>query len=191
MDLQTITTENNCSREKVVAYLDGELVPNEELALEQHVAVCKSCLAELNLQKRLMCVLDSAFDEKSEIELPKNFAKTIVTRAETKVEGLRSKDERFRALFFCTTLFLLALIAIVIQSGDAFDSLARTAERIVAMLGFTGRLIYDLVVGTTVILRSVGNQPIFNSAIVLTMLFGGCMLLALTRLRLVNNSKRS
>ena len=91
--------ERECPRADIAAYIDGELTPREELALELHLAACPDCTGELNLQKQMLRALDCGLKDRTEIELPKNFAKTVATRAESNVSGLRSKEERFRALF--------------------------------------------------------------------------------------------
>ncbi|MGI8555606.1 MAG: anti-sigma factor family protein [Pyrinomonadaceae bacterium] len=192
MTLPIVTTEKECARERIVAYLDCELAPREELALEAHLAQCECCLSELNLQKRLLLVLDAAFDEKAEIKLPKNFAKTVATRAETNVKGLRSKDERDRAFFFCASLFLIILAGGVgAQTETALASISQFGEQILGVLRFTGHLAYNLFVGLTVILRSVGNQPVFNSTIVFIFLFAAFILSAILFSRFIYNSNRS
>ncbi|MGI8470204.1 MAG: anti-sigma factor family protein [Pyrinomonadaceae bacterium] len=191
MNLPNATTEKKCSREKIAAYLDGELAPREEIILEKHIAECKDCLAELNLQKRMFSVLETAFDEKAKIELPENFARIVATRAETNVKGLRSKDERFRALFFCSFLFLIIAAGLGAETSTVFDSFGRFGEQLLAVLNFTGHLIYDLIVGMTVILRAFGSQPIFNTAIILALLFGAITFLVIWISRHIYESKRS
>ncbi len=74
MNSQTATTEKICSqRSEIVAFIDGELLPHEELEFELHLTVCGSCAAELNEQKKLLCALDYALENDGEIELPANF----------------------------------------------------------------------------------------------------------------------
>ncbi len=64
MELPSATTEQNCPRADISAYIDGELKPAEEIALENHVAVCQECLPELNFQKQILSALDFSLDEK-------------------------------------------------------------------------------------------------------------------------------
>jgi anti-sigma factor RsiW len=165
MDLQTATTEKNCQRFEIAAYIDGELSPPEELKLESHVAECKDCLAELNLQKQMLSVLDFGLEDKAEIELPKNFAKVVAVRAESTVSGLRSKEERFRALFLCVFLFLIILIGLGTETETVFAALGKFGEQLIALIGFAGNLAFDLAVGTTIILRSLSGQFVFNSVV--------------------------
>jgi anti-sigma factor RsiW len=165
MDLQTNTTEKNCPRFEIAAYIDGELSSGEELNLEAHVAGCKGCLAELNLQKQMLSVLDFGLDDKAEIELPKDFAKVVAVRAESTVFGLRSKEERFRALFLCVFLFLIILIGLGAETENMFAAFAKFGEQMIAVVGFAGHLAFDLAVGTSIILRSLSGQFVFNSAV--------------------------
>lgn len=165
MDLQKATTKEKCLRAEISAYIDGELSPAEELALEVHIASCKGCLTELNQQKQILSALDFSLDDEKEIELPENFAKVVAVRAESGVSGLRSKEERFRALFLCVALFLMTLIGLSAESENFPAALARFGERIFAVMGFTAHLFYDIAIGLTVIIRSFGGQFFFNSAV--------------------------
>ena len=165
MNVAAVTTGKECSPEKIVFYLDGELEAGEEAMLERHLVGCRSCRAELNTQKQMFSLLDSAFVGKAEIELPENFAKVVAVRAESGVKGLRSKDERFRATFLCALLFLIVIAGLGTETETIFASLKKIGEQIMTVLNFVWHPTYDLVVGMTVILRSVANQPKFNSVI--------------------------
>ena len=176
MDLQTGTIEKNCrERGDIAAYLDGELAPAEELALEAHVAQCKDCLEELNLQKQMLAALDFDSADKPEIQLPEDFAKIVAVRAESGVCGLRSREERLRALFLCGALFLFGLTGLGIES--VFAILENFLKKALALASFTGHLIYDLTVGTIVILRSLTGQFGFDSAFSL-IAFGGLLVVS-------------
>ena len=164
MDIQAATTENTCPRVEIAAYVDGELSPAEELRLERHIAECRDCLGELNLQKQLLGFLDLGLEDKAVIELPKDFAKIVAVRAESSVTGLRSKEERFRALFLCLALFLFILIGLGAETENVFAAFAKFSEQVIAVVGFAGHLAFDLAVGTTIILRSLSGQFVFDSA---------------------------
>lgn len=171
MNLQTAKTEKICSRQQIIAYIDGDLSPREEIVLEKHLAVCKSCAAELNEQKKLLCALDFVLDEhEREFELPEDFTKVIVTSAESNVRGLRRPQERFKALFVCSALFLLVLLGL----GEETGNIIKTSEQFVAQFwaigGFAFNLGHDLAVGIAVILRSLSHRFIFNSAVSLSVL---------------------
>ena len=165
MNLRTATTEKICPRFEIAAYIDGELSPNDELMLEAHVAGCKNCLAELNLQKQMLSMLDFGLEDEAEIELPEDFAKVVAVRAESSVSGLRSKEERFRALFLCVFLFLIILIGLGAETETMFAAFAKFGEQVIAVVGFAGHLAFDLAVGTTIILRSLSGQYVFNSGL--------------------------
>lgn len=189
MDLPIVTNEEKCSREKIISYLDAELSPQEEIVLEKHIAECRNCLSELNLQKQMLFALDSAFGEKTGIELPKDFAKVVATRAETDVKGLRSKSEQFRALFFCSILLLIVVAGLGVTT--AFSGIGKFGEQLFVVITFLGHLFYDLMVGVTVILRSFGKQPVFNSAIILFLAAIIFVVFAISFFKYSDNSNRS
>lgn len=191
MDLQGLKTESNCLRAEIGAYVDGELTPAEELALEAHVAVCKNCLSELNLQKQMLSALDFSLDEHTEIKLPKDFAKVIAVRAESGVCGLRSKDERFRALFLCTALFLMVLAGLGADTENLLATFIKFGEQVFAVIGFVGHFVYDLSVGVTIIIRSLSGQFFFNS--VISVVFAACVFTfsAAALSRLISRNNRS
>ncbi|HSK74766.1 MAG TPA: zf-HC2 domain-containing protein [Pyrinomonadaceae bacterium] len=170
MNLQTEKTENSCPRWEIAAYVDGELSPREELELEGHFSVCPSCAAELNEQKKMLCALDSAFEK--DFQLPADFTKTVVIKAESNVKGLRCPKERSRALFICTALLILTILGLGSEAESVFAAFTTFFEQIWTVAGFAAHLIYDIAFGLTVILRSIGHQFIFNSVFVLLTLAG-------------------
>ncbi len=165
MNLQAAIPEQICPRAEIAVFLEGELAPQAELVLEKHLSACKKCLDELNSQKQLLRVLDSVFEERAEIELPKNFTKVIVARAESNVSGLRRPEERFRAVFLCVLLFLIVLIGLSAETRSVFSSLGIILEQTIAVAGFVAHLFYDFAVGTVIILRSLSEQFVFGSNI--------------------------
>jgi hypothetical protein len=191
MNLQTATIEQVCPQAEIAAYVDGELAPAEELAIELHVANCKNCLAELNLQKQMLSALDFGFDDHAEIELPKNFAKVVAVRAESGVCGLRSKEERFRALFLCAALFLVAVIGLGSETGNLLAGFGKFFEKSAAVLNFVWHLVFDLSVGIIIILRSLSGHFVFGSALSLIVIGGLFALAAAILSRLVFQPNRS
>ena len=163
MNTQNEKKENSCPRAEIAAYIDGELSPHAELELERHFAVCASCKAEFNEQKKLLCALDFAFVGEKEIELPENFTKTIVINAESRVKGLRCPKERSRALMLCSSLFLLIILGLGSEIETVFSTFAVFFEQVWAVGSFVGNLIYDIAIAVTTILRLIGSQLIFNS----------------------------
>ena len=161
---ETVKIET-CPREDIAAYIDGEIDPREELELEMHFAVCSTCADELNSQKKLLCALDSLCLNEKEIELPENFTKIVVTKAESNVSGLRRPQERRTALFICAGLFLLILLGLGGEANSLFETFGKFADQFAAVAGFVAHLIYDVGVGITVILRSLSSQVFFDSAL--------------------------
>jgi hypothetical protein len=165
MQQEIAKIEASCPREEIAAYIDGEISPREELELEMHFAVCKACADELNSQKTLLCALDTFCQNEREIELPENFTKVIVTTAESRVSGLRRPQERRKAFFICSALFLLMLVGLSADNDSVLGSSAKFAEQLMAVVGFVAHLVFDISVGVAVILRSLSNQFVFDSTL--------------------------
>ena len=178
MDSQTPTTKQICPREEISLYLDGELSANDEILLEKHLTDCEACLAELNSQKQMLSALNFAFDKQAEIELPKDFTKIVVAKAESGVSGLRSKEERFRALFLCLALFLLLILGFGLENEKIFSTLTSFFNQVVAIAGFIVHFTYDISIGIAVILRSLSQKVIFTNGFII-LSFGGVLLLFL------------
>lgn len=170
MNSERIKNQNNCPREEISLYLDGELSSNEELGMEKHFSECPICLEEFNSQKKMLSALDFAFDEREEIELPKNFTKVVVTKAESSVKGLRSKEERFRALMLCFALFLLLIAVFGFESRQISPIVTEFGNRVLAIGGFLFHLTFDISVGIAVILRTLSQKIVVSSAFNLILL---------------------
>lgn len=179
--------QESCPRADIAVYVDGELAPRQELVLEQHLAACEICRTELNEQKKLLRALDFLLDEKpSEIEIPKNFAKVVATRAESSVSGLRNREERRRAVFLCVSLGLIALVGLGADAQRVFTAFGSVFEQIVAVAVFVGHLTYDIAFGVVVILRALANQTVVGAGAVLVVLLAVCWIVsraALSRFR--------
>jgi predicted anti-sigma-YlaC factor YlaD len=173
VNLQTATIENLCSnRTEIAAYIDGELLPREEIELEMHLAVCRACSGELNEQKKLLQALNFALEGESEIELPKNFARVVVANAESKVSGLRRPQERSKALFVCVALFLLGILGLGAETGTVLNAFTKFGEQSLAVGSFVWNLIYDVSIGATIILRSLSHHFVSNSAVSFAFVIG-------------------
>ncbi len=169
----TAKIEEICSqRSDIAAYIDGELLPREELELEMHLAVCKHCSDELNEQKQFLLALGHALETETQIELPENFTRIVVANAESKVSGLRRPQERAKALFACAALFLLAILGLGSETKTTFEAFGKFAEQFAAVGGFIWNLIYDVAFGAAIILRSLSHQVANNSSVSLAILFG-------------------
>ena len=156
-------SKNQCPRSELAAYIDGELLPREEIELEKHLAACQICATELNEQKRFLCALDFALENEREFELPKNFTRIVVANAESEVSGLRSPKERFNAIFVVAALFLMFLLGLGGELKTVAATFTQFGEQVLTVGGFTAHLIYNVAVGASIILRSVGSQFVSNS----------------------------
>lgn len=163
MNLPTAENESNCPRAGIALYIEGELSPREELSIEKHLAECKSCLDELNLQKKMLSALDFAFEKKEEIEIPKDFTKIVVTRAESNVSGLRSKKERRPAFLLCGAMSLLVLVGFGKETNKILAAFTEFSEQVGAVAGFVFHLLRGVVLGISIILKYLSQQILFNS----------------------------
>ena len=147
-----------CPSEEIGAYLDAELSTERTAALEAHLPHCSICRDELNSQKLFLLELSRSLELEEGIDLPNNFAKAIITKAESTVTGLRKRSERAAAA--AIILMLLVLSA----AGFAGDWVRVTSEA-ARPLGVFGAL-FDVAVG---FLQSV----LFAATFVLKKAFSG------------------
>lgn len=166
MNLQISTIEAECPRAQLAAYLDGELLPREELELEIHLANCADCAAELNEQKKILLALDFAMENEAEIELPANFTKIIVAKAESGVSGLRSASERSKAFYVCLALLAFVVIGLGAELEAVFSAFVMFGEKFAAVAAFVFHFVYDVSIGAAVILRSFGSQFVGNQVFI-------------------------
>ena len=192
MSLQFEQLEGSCPRERIVAYVDGELSPQDELALDVHIADCKVCNHELNSQKRVSTTLEILLEEEAlSIELPKDFTKIITAKAESSVSGLRHPKERSRALLICTILFFLVTIALDTEVDSIWFALDKFANQFTAVFGFVFRLVYDVAIGVTVVLHGLNHRFIFNSAVSFILVLGFFIFTSFSLSRLVFRYSRT
>ncbi len=163
---QTLTTEEICLRTEVSAFLDGELSVREEQEFELHLSTCKKCADELLSQKQMLCALNLAFDSpQNSFELPKNFTKTVVIKAESSVSGLRKPEERSRAFILCLILFAFVIFALGESLGKVVSVWQTITEQIIVVVGFTVDLLVDIFTGLAVILRALSQKFVFDSQV--------------------------
>ena len=151
----------DCPSVEIAAYIDGELTGDAETVFETHLAACRVCSEELNIQKEFVNALNSSLVDVR--EMPSDFTKRIVTHAESGVSGLRKPKERYNALFVCLGLFFFVLFTLGASAPGAFAAFFEAFTRFAAVLSFAGHLMYDIALGAIVIMRSIGGQPEFFS----------------------------
>ncbi len=189
--ISSVAAAKSCPQNEIAAYIDGELSPREELELEMHLAICGRCATELNEQKKLLCALDFALEHERKIELPANFTKVVVTTAANRVSGLRRKQERAKAILVCAALFSLVLLGLGGETGSVFGAFWKFGEQFLAVGGFVWRLIYDIAVGTTVILRSISHCLVADTAVPFVLAVGILLVALLSFSHLIVRFKRA
>ncbi len=154
LDQMTSQIPNNCVESEISAYIDGELSPVDELSFENHIDGCEDCRSELNEQKLFLYAVNASLELKeiSEVEVPANFTRTIVANAESKVSGLRDPQERSLAIWICSVILIVAIVAVGAESLGIF---AKLFETISVLAQFAGNLLHMALVSFGVVLRSI------------------------------------
>lgn len=154
-------THSGCERAaQAAAYLDGELGEETE-AFEAHAKSCPACSAVLLEQRRLLCLLDTAFNETFEepIKLPRDFARELKARAQTDMSGVRGREERRRALKICAALSIAAFALLGVTAfSAAAEMLTGVAHAVPAFAGVAGHAAADAGAGASLVLRAAGGQ---------------------------------
>jgi anti-sigma factor RsiW len=154
-------SQHSCPSQDIAAYLDGELMPARELELEMHLASCSVCHSELNSQKQFLRGLESTLRAEGGIDLPADFTRHLVVNAESSVSGLRRPRERFNAIFICAGLGLFALLAV---GADAVAGVPGVVAQAASIAGIVGHMIYSVLLGAAIIVRSLAAQVEPNAA---------------------------
>ena len=158
-----------CPSEEIGAYLDTELPPDRTSALETHFAECAVCRDELNSQKAFLLELSRTLEKDTSIELPKDFTRAIVTKAESGVSGLRKRSERLAALGIVALLVVLATVGYSGDWGRASADAARPVNSVGAILEVSTNVIYSLVFTLGFIFKKAfpGSAGLFVGGILL------------------------
>lgn len=160
---------DNCPTFEIAAYIDGELDAGRVLELESHFAGCPSCAEDLNHQKQFLLTLSNSLRNEGEIDLPKDFTKQIVARAESHVVGLRGSRERFNAVFIIVALSLFVLFALGAEAGTLVSWLKAVVHQALSVGGFFGRLVYSFFIGFVVIVRTFAAP--FQTGLLVSLVF--------------------
>jgi anti-sigma factor RsiW len=176
------------------AYLDGELDAPASEDFDRHTRSCADCSATLLEQRRLLCLLDTAFDETFEqrVTLPEGFTRQLKARAQNDLRGVRDAGERRRAIKICAVLFAAAFALLGFTALDAVTGPALSAARAAGgMLGMAGHTAADAGASAGVVLRAVGGRVVSGSeplaALLWVLLAAGVVLL----LRLISGYHRA
>jgi hypothetical protein len=176
------------------AYLDGEMEPPAAALFEQHARGCSACSDSLLEQRRLLCLLDTAFDETFEkkVELPADFTRVVRARAQTDMSGVRGRGERAKALKICVVLAVAAcalLGAALVET--AFMPVVNALRAASGVAGLAGHAAVDAGAGAGVVMRAVGGRFVAGSEPLLALqwlVFVGALLLLL---RLISRYHRA
>lgn len=176
------------------AYLDGELDGTASSTFESHLKECPACHVALAEQRRLLCLLDTAFDQTFEKRFapPRDFTRVVRARAQTDMSGVRSRAERSLALKICAALG--ALIFVLLGATLLKEALAPAVSALRgagSVAGMVGHAAADAGAGGAVVLRAVGGQFVSGgglSGVLRWTLFAGAVALLL---RLISRYHRA
>jgi len=185
----------SCPRTSLTAaYLDGELDAAAAEEFDAHARACPDCSTTLLEQRRLLCLLDSAFDQTFEkrVRLPEGFTRQLKARAQNDLSGVRDARERRRVLKICAALGLAAFALLGYTAFDAVTGPAlRAASAASGMLGVAGRASAETGAGAGFVLKAVAGRLVSGSAplaaLLLLLLAAGFVLL----LRLISGYHRA
>lgn len=162
-----VSVNGECRRSaETAAYLDGELDAQADVRFKEHLAQCETCMQELNEQRRLLCALDFALDDRAPgMALPRDFASIVAAKAEGDMSGLRSRTEHASAFRFC--LILTAAAFTLLGGARVYASVSAPikafAKSTAVIFGFAWNALYDAGVGAAVIVRALSRHLIFES----------------------------
>ena len=159
-----------CRIGDISAYIDGELSPDAEIAFELHASGCADCRSELNMQKNLLRELDLCLTT-GELELPKDFAKTVAVHAESSVNRLRCRGESVRAIGISAGLLLFALFSLGADARGAFAALNSIGSKLTVVASSVFHFVFDVALGIAIIFRSLGSSILSGSAISILSIF--------------------
>jgi predicted anti-sigma-YlaC factor YlaD len=151
--------------EELAAYLDGELDGLARAQIEQHLKECSSCSRGLREQKRLLCALDSAFDDDPQLRLPSDFSRIVAARAQSDMGGLRRPAERRRAMVACAALACASLILLggAALSETVLTPVVAAGRHVVSLFDLIWQALHGAGRGISIILRALSRHFIFDS----------------------------
>lgn len=150
-----------CSSGRISQYIDGELTVDEVRRFEEHIASCSACRNELNDQKSFLLALSDSLKE-DEPEIPNDFVRSVVARAESGVSGLRLRAERLPTMAIVCGLLLTAAIILGAETLQIFGGLASAGQKLILIMGLIAHSVYNLIFGATQAIRTtfVSNAPL-------------------------------
>ncbi|MBX3283153.1 MAG: zf-HC2 domain-containing protein [Acidobacteria bacterium] len=146
----------DCKEFDLAGYVDGELDTRMDCAIEGHLAGCSLCRDELNAQKQFLQMLETGLRlPDTDLELPTDFTKKIVSTAENNVVGLRPWKERFNAVFIISSLLLFSLFVLGADGAALISAAGALLHKLVAVGAFATQMAYSFLIGVVVLVRSL------------------------------------
>ena len=144
----------------VAAYLDGELDAEGGARFEAHTKLCARCADALNEQRRLLCVLDAAFnDSHRQLQLPENFTEIVKAHAQSDMSSVRRRSERRRAVLLSAGLAALSFVLLGWRAWDElFAPLGSVASVAATMFDMAANAFGEAAAGVALMLRVLGGQ---------------------------------
>ncbi|HEV7397963.1 MAG TPA: zf-HC2 domain-containing protein [Pyrinomonadaceae bacterium] len=147
-----------CKLEQVSAYLDDELEDDALAEFESHLKDCSGCKAEVTEQQHLLGTLNSVFNQKSELTLPRDFARVVAVNAESDMSGMRNAAEHRKALRLCAVLLLACLALLGVAARTYVVNLVKAIGRPISIiLDLAWTTVYDAATGVVVISRVISK----------------------------------
>ena len=163
MERSESKTWPTCPSPEISAYIDGELSARDELRFEMHVARCRACHDDLNLQKSFLNALETSLDEVDDIRLPSNFTRSVVANAESRVSGLRRPHEQRNAVLICVALIVFSLFALGSSAQKSFAAMAAVGNKSFAVAAASLHFVYDIALGSAIVFKSLASSFVFGS----------------------------
>jgi anti-sigma factor RsiW len=159
-EVVTKPSSSSCARvATTAAYLDGELDSAAAALFEEHLRACTECADALAEQRRLLRLLDTAFDPFAgeDVALPRDFTRVVTARAQTDMSGLRQTGERRLALRICAALAALLVLLCATVFEGALAPLKSLFGALVSVAGMLWRGLTEAGAGAAVIIRALGG----------------------------------
>jgi anti-sigma factor RsiW len=179
-----VSSSKTCNDCSLAAYVDGDLDDQASALVEEHLAGCSRCRAELRAHRLFLCELDAAMTQKPDVSIPLDFSRIVAARAASDMGGVRSTSEHRKALAFCIGLAVSAFVLLGASPRQwLFSVPQRGAVTVFRLLSFVWTAFYDMVASVTVISRVMSRKFVIESgSLSLLLVLFALAIVLLTRL---------
>lgn len=160
-----------CPRDDIAAYVDGELSREAASLLERHIDTCDACAGALRDQRQMLTALTASLDADTELSLPADFSKRVVSNAESSVAGLRRPNEILTAVCISSALLIFVLFAFGSETWSIFSTLGVAGEKLLTLGGFILKIAGNLAFGIAVVFRSLATHSSAELVLILLSVF--------------------